>query len=141
DPSSQAHVLNNTVCDNEGTGISVTGNGHHIYWNTICRNGRNAVDSGSGNTWDDGARCGNFWDDMTPGAVYLIPGTAGSVDHYPNGTLGTYTIPPSTTSVSWIGNDTTDGFPFGREAAMIVAAAGVSVTVAMAVIVRSRRRP
>jgi len=141
DLPSQARILNNTVCDNVELGIGVSGDGHHIYWNTICRNGRNAIDSGSDNTWDDGVRCGNFWDDMIPGAVYLIPGTAGSVDHYPNGTLGTYTIPPTTTSVPWIGNDTDGVFPFTREAAMIVAAAGVSVTVAMAVIIRARRRP
>jgi parallel beta-helix repeat protein len=129
-------VVGNIVCDNVGNGIGVSGDGHHIYWNTFCRNGRNAIDSGSGNTWDDGVKCGNFWDDMTPGAVYLIPGSAGSVDHYPNGTLGTYTIPPTTT-LTWIGNDTTTPF----ELTLIAIAAGVSVAVVMAAFVLVRKRP
>jgi hypothetical protein len=130
------YVLDNVVCDNVGDGISVCCDGHYIYWNTFCRNGRNAIDSGSGNSWDDGSQCGNFWDDMTPGAVYLIPGSAGSVDHYPNGTRGTYTIPPTTT-LTWIGNDTTTPL----ELTVIAIAAGVSVAVAMVAFVLVRKRP
>jgi nitrous oxidase accessory protein NosD len=135
------YVLDNVVCDNVGDGISVCCDGHYIYWNTFCRNGRNAIDSGSGNSWDDGSQCGNFWDDMTPGAVYLIPGSAGSVDHYPNGTRGTYTIPPTTTTPPWIGNGTSNASPYPLQPIIVGIAAGAFVIVALASAILVRKRP
>ncbi len=131
----ECNVTGNAICENGEYGLWVGGNGHFIYWNIICGNGENAADDGEQNAWDDGESCGNFWDDMTPGAVYVISGSAGSVDHYPNGTVGTYTV-TSTGNSSWIGNSTTVVIP--PEILMPLAAAVCLVMIMTAVVVRRR---
>lgn len=54
----------------------------------IFMNNLNAEDDAAGGFWDDGVSEGNCWDDYesNPGypGQYIIPGSAGSVDSYPN---------------------------------------------------------
>ena len=50
----------------------------------------NAMDNGSVNFWDNGT-IGNWWEDLGFSIEYVIPGSAGSVDHYP---FGRTPIPP-----------------------------------------------
>jgi parallel beta-helix repeat protein len=79
-------IRNNTVLNNTGVGIRLgeqTGNISLLYnrlgWNEID----NAMDDGSDNKWDDGVDQGNYWSDYDGSGIYLVPGSAGSVDHYP----------------------------------------------------------
>jgi hypothetical protein len=55
--------------------------------NTFMNN-LNAEDDAAGGFWDDGINKGNCWDDFeaNPGypGQYIIPGSAGAVDSYPN---------------------------------------------------------
>ena len=61
---------------------------NEIFGNMFVNNTEgNALDDGEDNSWDDGIGSGNFWDDYGGTGVYVIPGTAGSVDHYPLGQL------------------------------------------------------
>lgn len=126
-------VTENVITENLETGLSVTGSGHTVYWNTFGNNGQNAYDSGFANKWDDEFECGNYWDDMVTGAVYLVPGSANSVDHFPNGTIGTYTITPTTTGVPWIGNETDITLPEPTLLVTVAAGAGMVIIIAMVV--------
>lgn len=78
-------ILLNNVLNNTGIGIEL---GVHVSnitvtWNRIGWNYEsNARDDGSINFWDDGEQ-GNFWSDYDGTGDYLIPGSAGSVDHFP----------------------------------------------------------
>jgi parallel beta-helix repeat protein len=78
-------ITNNTVLENEDVGIILEGSnlttllGNKIGWNE----GGNAVDDGYNNEWDDGVNLGNFWSDYDLSGQYPIPGSAGSIDHYP----------------------------------------------------------
>ncbi len=76
----------NTVLNNTGVGIRLgeqTGNISLVYnrlgWNEMS----NAIDDGLDNKWDNGVNQGNYWCDYDGSGVYLVPGSAGSVDHYP----------------------------------------------------------
>jgi hypothetical protein len=144
-------VHNNTVVGNGYYGIAVSGISSHIYYNVICRNVNNAWDSGSGNLWDDGESLGNYWDDCVLGAVYLIHGDSGSVDHYPNGTAGIYTTTATTTTSTTttstatttrtttpVDNETDLGPVFGE---ILVIAAGTSVVIVIVALVLLRRMP
>jgi len=75
-------VLNNT-----GVGIRLgeqTGN-ISLVCNRLGRNEMsNAIDDGLDNKWDDGVNQGNYWSDYDSSGVYLVPGSAGSIDHYPS---------------------------------------------------------
>ena len=79
-------IRNNTVLNNTGVGIRLgeqTGNISLVYnrlgWNELG----NAIDDGLDNEWDDGVSQGNYWSDYDSSGIYLVPGSAGSVDHYP----------------------------------------------------------
>ncbi|MFW9921402.1 MAG: NosD domain-containing protein, partial [Candidatus Thorarchaeota archaeon] len=133
--ASACTVLDNVLVDNEQLGLGVGGSGSTICYNTFGRNGQNAVDQGYGNLWDNEVDCGNFWDDAVLGAVYVIPGEAGSVDRYPNGTAGTYT-PTITTNPVWIGNNTLFTIPLEL---LVVAGASVGTVIIVAVIVHTRQ--
>jgi len=77
--------VNNTVTENHGYGIDLTGSGNTLYGNIIGGNGvSNARDRGSNNTWDDSVSLGNAWDDYTGFGSYAIEGEAGSIDRYPS---------------------------------------------------------
>jgi nitrous oxidase accessory protein NosD len=54
-----------------------------IYSNQFGVNLVHAQDSGASNSWDDGIAVGNAWEDYSGIGTYSIPGSAGSVDHYP----------------------------------------------------------
>ena len=129
-------VKGNLICDNLDLGIAIGGERNIICYNVICRNGRNAYDYGSDNVWDDDVSQGNYWDDAIEGAVYLVPGPGNGIDRFPNGTLGTYTIIPTTTSPSWIGN-ITEVQPTMLQAAAVVASV---IIIVGAAILASRRR-
>ena len=66
----------------------------------------NAYDDGEGNSWDDTySQIGNNWSDYSGSGYYYIPGSAGSVDHYPFGfqtstTITTTTTTPTTTTTT-----------------------------------------
>ncbi len=74
-----------------GTYLGDSTNNNLVYTNEFAKNGKNAVDDGINNYWDDGT-LGNYWDDYngkdenddgigdTP---YPISGGAGSVDRFP----------------------------------------------------------
>jgi parallel beta-helix repeat protein len=83
--SSGCAVVNNTI-SHCSWGIAVSGSGNRIYSNALRENGHNAVDNAPGNLWDDGVSVGNNWDDYTGIGFYLIGGSAGAVDRFPNGT-------------------------------------------------------
>jgi hypothetical protein len=76
----------NWVAYNAGVGIilesgtsSIMLLNNQIGWN----DGGNALDDGSGNSWDDG-EIGNAWSDYSGSGVYPIPGSAESVDNFPS---------------------------------------------------------
>ncbi|MFW9975886.1 MAG: nitrous oxide reductase family maturation protein NosD, partial [Candidatus Thorarchaeota archaeon] len=43
----------------------------------------NVHDNGSNNAWDNGVNLGNYWSSYNGTGIYPIPGTAGSVDRFP----------------------------------------------------------
>jgi parallel beta-helix repeat protein len=76
-------VANNTVFNNNmGIQIAEDASFNELYYNIIYGNDQNALDDGSQNIWDDGVELGNYWGDLAAPGEYLIPGAAGSVDHY-----------------------------------------------------------
>ena len=97
-------TTNNTITGNKisnhtaigGHGIYIPAKGGYpnsgflnsdIYDNILMCNQSNAKDDCSGNSWDNGVDTGNFWDDWASNSgyptQYNVPGTAGSVDHFP----------------------------------------------------------
>ncbi|MCJ7458654.1 MAG: right-handed parallel beta-helix repeat-containing protein [candidate division Zixibacteria bacterium] len=62
-----------------------------IYDNILMCNTSNAKDDCPSNSWDNGVDQGNFWDDWASNSgyptQYNVPGTAGSVDRYPQAPL------------------------------------------------------
>jgi parallel beta-helix repeat protein len=107
--SSGGHVSHNNITDNvHGLGISGMSDEIKVLYNTLFRNDEvglalgeytnsidvygnligwnevgNALDDGASNTWDDGQSTGNGWSDYSGIGVYVIPGTAESIDHFP----------------------------------------------------------
>jgi len=81
------YILDNTLLNNSRRGISLTQNTSFcvLYGNSIGWNAEgNAVDNGLENSWDDGIALGNAWSDHSGVGPYEIPGTAGSIDHFPS---------------------------------------------------------
>jgi len=78
-------VVGNTIYSNLAYGILLTSASHtQVYGNSFSNNGvANAIDNGWASSWDDGVDTGNQWSDYSGYGVYQIPGSAGSVDHYP----------------------------------------------------------
>ncbi len=90
----------NTVACNTVLGIYIGGGttASLLYNNSLFGNAQNAQDDGTPpNAWDDGS-VGNFWDDWASNSgyptIYNVPGTAGSVDNY-----------PQAPSVVWVDDD------------------------------------
>jgi len=78
-------IVNNAIYNNSRHGISIMGYENTIHGNAIGWNEEgNAIDSGSGNTWDNGLDTGNWWSDYNGTGEYAIDGDAHSVDRYPN---------------------------------------------------------
>jgi len=132
----ECEIKGNLICDNLDIGIAIAGERNIICYNVIGRNGRNAFDSGTSNVWDDGVSLGNYWDDAVEGAVYLVPGPGHGIDRFPNGPAGTYTIFTTTTTPSWIGNNTDIQQTLLQAAAVVVS---VIIIVAAAILVFRRR--
>jgi len=105
-------IFNNLVHDNQWYGIELreTCEGFRIYNNSFWYNDLgNAIDNGNSNYWDDGISIGNQWDDYNGTGVYVIPGSAGSVDHFPRADpyhTRTTTIITTTTSTTTGGTTT-----------------------------------
>ncbi len=135
DSAEKCEVVGNLITENNHLGLGVSGSGSWICYNTFGRNGMNAADGGIGNLWDNDIDCGNWWDDMAPGAVYVIPGDARSVDRFPNGTVGTYT-PTSITANEWIGNGS---LPFTSPEVLVTLAISVGTVILVGVIVYTKR--
>lgn len=81
---------NNVITDNRlessGIGLKLTdySDNNLIHHNVFNQNTNQAEDNCQGNIWyDSNTLHGNFWSDFN-GGVYLIPGTADSVDPYPH---------------------------------------------------------
>ncbi len=118
-------IIGNTISRSNQYGINIDLNSGNntIYDNTLDRNTLgNARDDGSDNGWDNGIDTGNAWSDYNGSeSVYVVSGSAGSVDHYPR--IIAESIPPTITSpgdiqygVGTTGNTITwvpqDDFPY-----------------------------
>jgi parallel beta-helix repeat protein len=78
-------IKNNTFTNNAfGVSIASYSSNNSLYFNHFKGNPHgNAWDDGSENLWDDGISVGNWWDDYEGFGLYVIGGTAGSVDRFP----------------------------------------------------------
>jgi len=79
-------VKRNLVQLNGHIGIEFTSgtSNNLVYDNRLAENeAGNANDNGHANHWDDRIDIGNFWDDYNQDGFYVIPGSAGSMDHFP----------------------------------------------------------
>ncbi|UCE10227.1 MAG: right-handed parallel beta-helix repeat-containing protein [Candidatus Thorarchaeota archaeon] len=84
--SSNCKMINNTIRNNTWYGIEIGAgcSGHIVFGNIIAYNGMgNALDNGFSNTWDNGGPLGNKWSDYSGLGDYDVPGTASSVDRFP----------------------------------------------------------
>ena len=100
--------------------------------------GSNAYDSGSENAWDDPySQIGNYWSDYSGSGFYYIPGPAGSIDHFPNGTIpdGNITLRTTTTTTNGTGSATPP------EVLSIVIAMGSSIVIIVMAVLIVRNRP
>ncbi|MHA2423259.1 MAG: NosD domain-containing protein [Candidatus Thorarchaeota archaeon] len=52
---------------------------NRLGWNQVS----NAWDDGTDNSWDYESEYGNYWSDYVGTGMYTVPGSAGSIDHYP----------------------------------------------------------
>jgi parallel beta-helix repeat protein len=111
---SNTTISNNRIHDNHRYGIELgeACEGFRIYNNSFWYNDLgHAIDKGNSNNWDDGISIGNQWDDYSGTGVYNIPGSAGSVDHFPRADpyhTRTTTIITTTTSTTTGGTTTND---------------------------------
>lgn len=95
-------IVNNTITDNQGHGISLGGENNTLFGNIIAGNaGTNAFDIGNNNQWDDGVSLGNYWGDYVGFGYYYISGLAESVDRFPHQAPGyEFSILPTILSIS-----------------------------------------
>ncbi len=76
---------------------NITDNNQGVFLDSLCQEWTvcynrfernidgNSKDDGLSNQWDNGYDLGNIWDDYSGVGVYIIPGTAESIDRYPQG--------------------------------------------------------
>ncbi|MBE0527087.1 MAG: right-handed parallel beta-helix repeat-containing protein, partial [Candidatus Thorarchaeota archaeon] len=69
---------------NQGILINPDSRWNFFVNNSFHHNDDGLLDNGSENDWDDGEQFGNFYDDYSGYGNYTIPGTANSVDNYPD---------------------------------------------------------
>ena len=84
--SVSCRLVGNEVVSFRDCGISLDESTQNclLFDNILDRNiDGNALDNGIGNQWDDGVGTGNSWSDYFGNGTYSIPGTAGSIDHFP----------------------------------------------------------
>ncbi|RDE15930.1 MAG: hypothetical protein C4K49_05650 [Candidatus Thorarchaeota archaeon] len=125
-------LINNTICQNTVTGLELeyecTGNlvcANTIGWNNEC----NAQDDGINNLWDDGNALGNSWSDYSGGGDYQIPGSAGSIDHFPS---------KATSTSSTITTDGGSPWNWNQMTQIVTAAAVITIVVFSILIIRNR---
>ncbi len=78
--------LDNIIYENSMEPIFITGTSseNQIYNNEIhLVSYWEAKDDGVTNYWDNGVSIGNMWSDYDGTGYYYVPGSAGSIDHYP----------------------------------------------------------
>ncbi len=132
-------VIENMVYYND-IGILLDGPTTNIrlYSNWITLNNESdAIDNGDDNYWDDGVDTGNFWGNYTGPGPYLVPGSAESVDHY-----------PQRSDIDGDGISDADEIELGRDPlipeptlsviTLIVGAAVIGVIVVVVIVLRSR---
>lgn len=85
-------ITNNTIYSNIMWGVEVTEQsynntlyGNRFGWNDASGGTEsNAIDNGEDNSFDDGIDVGNSWSDHNDSTTYLVPGSSGSIDSFPN---------------------------------------------------------
>jgi len=130
---SNCTFTNNTSYANYKYGIRLGyGTNNTLYLNKIGDNGgmgyyrdSDARDDAGENNWDDGVSQGNYWLDYNGTGTYTIPGTAGSVDHYP------FVWVPETTSTTGGGENTI--------LFLVIICSGIAVVVIVAAIYMRKR--
>ncbi|TFH04993.1 MAG: hypothetical protein E4H14_13600 [Candidatus Thorarchaeota archaeon] len=133
--STNCTILNNRIHDNQWYGIDVeeTCEGFRIYNNSFWYNDLgHAIDNGNSNYWYDGISLGNQWDDYNGTGVYNIPGSAGSVDHFPRADpYHTRTITIATTTST---TNQTSGGTSNLPIELVILGIGVSVIIVVMVV-------
>ena len=121
-------------------------------WNDCQKNTNcpeNAYDDGVENTWDSSYdEIGNYWSDYSGTGYYYINGTAGSIDHYPNGYVPTITTTPTivtsttdttitSTTDGLTNNTTTNGTPFEipSEVILMISIGSASVIIIVVIVI------
>jgi len=146
--STNCIISDNLIHDNRGYGIKLGENevdceGFRIYNNSFWYNDLgHAIDNGNSNYWDDGISLGNQWDDYNGTGVYTIPGSAGSVDHFPRAdpyyTRTTTIITTSSTTTTPTTNQTTGGISNLPIEFIILGIGVIGVVVVVLVLVKKR---
>jgi parallel beta-helix repeat protein len=125
-------LTRNIIYQNTVTGLELeyecTGNlvyANAIGWNTES----NARDDGTNNLWDDGNALGNSWSDYSGEGDYQIPGSAGSVDHFPSNATPTSSTTTTNGGNTWTWNQMTQ---------IVTAASVVTIVIFSILIIRNR---
>ncbi len=94
--SDYCYIIGNEASGNTDVGIEISSGSQFntAYGNIMFSNGQNADDDGMSNTWDDSNSFGNLWGDFIGGENYSIPGSANSVDRFPQ-SADVYVEPPT----------------------------------------------
>ena len=141
--STNCTIFDNLIHDNHRYGIKLGENevaceGFRIYNNSFWYNDLgHAIDNGNSNYWDDGISLGNQWDDYNGTGVYDIPGSAGSVDHFPRANpyyTRTTTIQTTTSTT----NQTTGGTSNLPIELIILGIGGFGVVMVVLILVKKR---
>ncbi|MBD3157531.1 MAG: hypothetical protein GF309_01970 [Candidatus Lokiarchaeota archaeon] len=97
----QCILQDNTIMNNDRMGVQIWmgSDNNVIFANDIHGNSQNAEDNGTDNSWYESG-VGNKWGDYDGEGYYYIPGSAGSIDVYPEGfSSGPDTFPFEVASV------------------------------------------
>jgi parallel beta-helix repeat protein len=83
--TNRCQIMNNSMYGNWQYGVEISTSSHNnsIYGNSIGWNDwHNAFDEGKDNCFDDNSTIGNYWSDYTAQELYMVPGSANSVDSF-----------------------------------------------------------
>ena len=145
------YILDSHVysCSNFGIYLGDLTMNMSVVLNTIGPNsGTNAYDDGDGNFWDEPySQIGNNWSDYSGTGYYHIPGSAGSIDHYPTGfsiaTTTTNTTTTTTTTIDGLTTNTTTNstafdLPIAEISLFVSIGSVVIILIVMIVIIRNK---
>ncbi|TFG29064.1 right-handed parallel beta-helix repeat-containing protein [Candidatus Thorarchaeota archaeon] len=108
----ETSLFDNTILMNDLEQIYIDGDSssNYIYNNEIHVGSFGVQDDGSSNYWDNGVSIGNGWSDYNGSGFYYIPGSAGSIDHYPReaSSITAPTIATTTTTITTTTTTTTN---------------------------------